>query len=181
MENVIVLVMHGEIPRDFPKGDLIEFFSLHTRMHTVNGAEREALERRHSELEAKLRSWPRTLENDPFFAGSQELAAELSRVTGLEVIVAFNEFCAPSTEESVEQAIQQGAGRILMLTTMMSRGGSHSEREIPEALQHMQTRHPDTPILYIWPYDVSEVAQFLASQLRSFLEKSSGAPKTTPQ
>jgi hypothetical protein len=33
------------------------------------------LERYHTKLDAKIRTWPQTAENDPFYTASQELAA----------------------------------------------------------------------------------------------------------
>ena len=47
----------------------------------------------------------------------------------------------------------------------MTRGGEHSELDIPAAVQRAQTRHPDLPILYVWPFDTGVVARFLAAQI----------------
>jgi sirohydrochlorin ferrochelatase len=48
---------------------------------------------------------------------------------------------------------------------MMTRGGEHSEVDIPRAVQTAQAQHPEIPILYLWPFKVSEVANFLAAQI----------------
>ncbi len=74
MKTAIVLAMHGAPPNDFPKNEIGELFGLHARLEHASGRERAALKRRHEELEAKMRAWPRTIQNDPFFAGSLELA-----------------------------------------------------------------------------------------------------------
>jgi sirohydrochlorin cobaltochelatase len=96
---VIVLAMHGAPPLDFPKPELVEFMSLQASLeHTQDEEERELrLRHRHQELEAKMRPWPRTVQNDPFYAGSQDLARHLRRETGLEVVVGFNEFLRPDS------------------------------------------------------------------------------------
>lgn len=112
-----------------------------------------------------MRAWPRTAQNDPFYVGSQELAANLSRVTGCKVIVGFNEFCAPSLDDALNQSIAKGAEKVIVITPMMTRGGEHSEVDIPAAVQTVQAKHPETPILYVWPFRVSEVANFLAAQI----------------
>lgn len=169
MKAFIVLVMHGAPPNDFPEHDMTELFGLQARLKRATGAERAALERRHLELDAKMRTWPRTAQNDPFYAGSQELAANLSRATGFEVIVGFNEFCAPSLDDALNQAIARRAEKVIVITPMMTRGGEHSEIDIPAAVQTAQAKHPEIPILYVWPFRVSEVANFLAAQIASFI------------
>jgi sirohydrochlorin cobaltochelatase len=107
MKAIIVLVMHGVPPNDFPERETAELFSLNARVGGAAGVDRETLERRRLELDAKMRAWPRTAQNDPFFAGSQELGAHLSEATGCEVIVGFNEFCAPSLDDALSQARAQ--------------------------------------------------------------------------
>ena len=104
MKDVIVLVMHGAPPNDYPPREMAELFGLHARLEHAHGSERAELERRHAELDAKMRAWPRTPQNDPFWSGSHELAEHLGRGTGLQVIVGFNEFCAPSLAEALKRA-----------------------------------------------------------------------------
>ncbi|GER78844.1 MAG: CbiX/SirB N-terminal domain-containing protein [Chloroflexi bacterium] len=171
MGTVIVLAMHGAPPKDFPVKEAGELFGLHSRLEHVSGPEREALERRHEELELKMRAWPRTAGNDPFHAGSLELAEQLSKVTGLEVILGFNEFCAPSLDQAIEQAVKEEVERVIVITPMMTRGGEHSEVDIPNTVQRAQMKYPNVEIAYVWPFDVAQVAQFLAAQLSAYAGK----------
>ena len=48
---------------------------------------------------------------------------------------------------------------------MMTRGGEHSESDIPAAIQRAQELHPGLTVRYIWPFDIAEVARFLAAQI----------------
>ena len=169
MKAIIVLVMHGVPPNNFPKREMAELFSLHARMERAVGVERVELERRRLELDAKMRAWPRTAQNDPFYVGSQELGAHLSEATGCEVIVGFNEFCAPSLEDALNQAITRGAEKVIVVTPMMTRGGEHAEVDIPAAVKTAQAQHPEIPITYAWPFKLSEVANFLAAHIASLL------------
>ena len=169
MKAIIVLVMHGVPPNNFPKREMAELFSLHARMEGAVGVERVMLERRRLELDTKMRAWPRTAQNDPFYAGSQELAAHLSEATGCEVIVGFNEFCAPSLDEALSQAIAREAEKVIVITPMMTRGGEHSEVDIPAAVQAAQAKHPEAQILYVWPFEISDVANFLAAHIVSLI------------
>ena len=73
----------------------------------------------------------------------QAVAAQLRANLGNVLFaVAYNEFCAPTLEESVEELIKKGATHITVTTTMFTPGGSHSEVEIPEILDHPRPQHP---------------------------------------
>ncbi|MCS6863294.1 MAG: CbiX/SirB N-terminal domain-containing protein [Abditibacteriales bacterium] len=168
MKAVIVLVMHGVPPNDFPRPEMGEYFGLQARLMSVREG-REALQQRYNELDAKMRSWRRTPQNDPFHAGSHALAHHLRQVTGWEVIVAFNEFCDPNVDDALEMAAAQRPDKIVVITPMMTRGGGHSEVDIPTAVQRAQARHPQIPIVYAWPFDVGEVAHFLSQQIYRFI------------
>ncbi len=165
MKQMIVLAMHGAPPNDYPRHEIAEMMGLHMRLEHARGLERVALEKRHAELDTKVRAWPRTAQNDPFWAGSQELAGHLSRAAGLEVIVGYNEFCAPSLDEALDQAAGQSADEVIVITPMMTRGGEHSEVDIPEAIRRVKEQHPGMRVRYVWPFDTSEIARFLATHI----------------
>jgi sirohydrochlorin cobaltochelatase len=71
-------------------------------------------------------------------------------------------------EESVETLIKQGATRISVTTTMFTPGGSHSEVEIPEILDHLRPQYPGVELRYAWPFDLDLVANTLAQQVKRF-------------
>ncbi len=169
MKTTIILAMHGAPPNDFPRNETSELFSLHRRIEHAQGEEREKLEERFAELDAKMRAWPRTPQNDPFHAGSQDLAKHLSQAAGCDVIAGFNEFCAPSLGDALSQAIGQGAGKVIIITPMMTRGGEHSEKDIPAFTKSAQAQYPEIEIIYVWPFDISNVAEFLAAQVAHLL------------
>ncbi len=157
--------MHGAPPKDFPRPELMEFFRLH--MALEQGAEKFPLpmQQKHDELNEKIRRWPRSHENDPFWDASHRLAEELSRITGNDVLVGFNEFCSPSIDETLEQAVLSGAQDIIVITPMMTPGGEHSEIDIPDSIKRAQERHPEVSFRYAWPFELIVVAKFLAEQL----------------
>ncbi len=97
-----------------------------------------------------------------------ELAKHLADACGQEVITGFNEFCAPSLEDALEQAADGKAARIIVVTTMMTRGGSHSEKDIPAAIKCFSNLHPDIDIKYAWPFDSRGYARFLSEHLARF-------------
>ena len=115
-----------------------------------------------------MRAWPRTPQNDPFHAASMEMAEQLRQASGDEVIVAFGEFCSPTMDEALEQAAALAPERVVVITPMMTRGGDHSEVEIPAAVKRAQERHPLVRFGYVWPYETAQVAGFLASQIDRF-------------
>jgi sirohydrochlorin cobaltochelatase len=168
MKSVIVLAMHGAPPRDFPRADMGEFMSLHSRMGHSAVSHSPALESRYEELEKQVREWPRTPENDPFFASSQEIAGALEKASGRAVLLGFNEFCAPTLDEALEWAASPGVERVVVVTPMMTRGGEHSEKDILEAVDKARAKHRGIDFVYAWPFETIEVAEFLAEHVKRF-------------
>jgi sirohydrochlorin cobaltochelatase len=166
---VIVLAMHGAPPLDFPGEEMAEFMGLYAHIGHAPGPDTAAQSQRYKELEAKMRAWPRTRRNDPFYAGSLDLAKQLRRESGLEVILGFNEFCAPTLDEALERAAAREAPRIVVLTPMMTRGGEHSALDIPEAIRRARRKFPAQKIVYAWPFPTEDIARFLSSQITRFL------------
>jgi len=157
--------MHGSPPTDFPRGELQEFFTLHARMHSAPPERPQEMRQRYAELEARMRNWPRNADNDPFFAASKELARLLSDAAGCPVELGFNEFCAPGLDEALDRAASRSPAEVIVVTPMMTRGGEHSEQDIPQAIERARARHPHVRFRYAWPFDAARVARFLAEQL----------------
>ena len=169
MKTTIVLAMHGAPPTDCPRSQVVLLVGLHMWLEHGPVPMRAALERYHARLEAKIRAWPRTADNDPFYTASHTLAAQLGQAAACEVIVGFNEFCALSLDEALDQAVARGADRIVVVTPMMTPGGEHAEKDIPAALERAEERHPGVTFVYAWPFDVGDVARFLATQIEQGL------------
>lgn len=169
MKTMIVLAMHGVPANDFPREELREYFELHSRLEMSSAAAVPALETRHKELEGRVMRWPRTPQNDPYHAASYELARALQAAIGLEVIVGFNEFCSPGVEEALALAVGEGAGAIILATSMLTRGGEHAEHDIARALSRARQRHPGVEMIYAWPFETAAIARFLAEQIKRFL------------
>jgi sirohydrochlorin cobaltochelatase len=161
----VVLVGHGGIPRDCPQ-DLV------TKLKRLEAQRRAAKMPRSSEeieLDIKIRHWPRTAETDPYQTGLEMIAACLrAQLDGALFALAYNEFCAPTLEKSVEELIKKGATHITVTTTMFTPGGSHSEIEIPEILEQLRKQYPDIVLRYAWPFDLNLVANTLAEQVKRF-------------
>ncbi|MCG3177264.1 MAG: hypothetical protein MOGMAGMI_02232 [Candidatus Omnitrophica bacterium] len=165
--SVVLLVMHGAVPADFPESERAEFFRLKARYgHAHGGPAADPQERRFRELDLRMRSWRRTHSNDLFWASSTELAAHLGRELGMEVRVAFNEFCDPDIASAIEALAREGRRRVYVATPMLTRGGVHSEREIPEEIRKARNAYPDLTLEYVWPIDPAETAVFLAARIR---------------
>ena len=168
MKTIIVLAMHGTPPNDYPKKELAEFFKLHLIVEGMSGTVSQEVKSQYSILHEKLRNWPRSKQNDPFQIASQELAAKLSKISGHEVIVGYNEFCSPSLDKALQTAAHKKPNRILVVTTMMTRGGDHSEKDIPLRIKEFKKLYPDIDVIYAWPFDNDKVACFLREHISQF-------------
>ena len=77
----------------------------------------------------------------------------------------YNEFCAPSLDRALDQAAAREAEQVIVVTPMMTPGGEHAEEDIPAAIRRAEERHPALAFAYAWPFDVDDVARFLAAQV----------------
>jgi sirohydrochlorin cobaltochelatase len=161
--EAVILVGHGGIPADAP-GELVSELK---RLEASRRARGEAeMTAREAELDRRLREWPRAPATDPYKFGLEAVAGELrTRLDGRHLVTAYNEFCAPSVEEAIASLVSEGASRITLLTTMFTRGGSHAELEIPQIIEDMRARFPDVALEYVWPFDLGEIASFLAAHV----------------
>ena len=169
MKTIIILAMHGSPPKDFPPRELGEFFGLHARMESAPRSMDDASRERYAELDRKMRSWKRTAENDPFYAGSLALVNNLAETSELETRLAFNEFCDPPLESAIRQAVADGAKRIVVVTPMMTAGGEHAEVEIPAELERLKAELSGVDLVYAWPFNPRDVALFLNAHVQRFL------------
>jgi sirohydrochlorin cobaltochelatase len=161
--RAVVLVGHGGVPADFPRADLTRLKALEGRRNATGGEPSDE----ERALDAKIRSWPRTPENDPYQAGFEKLAAALApKLGGATLHVAYNELCAPTVEQAVEEAIARGARTVTVVPSMITPGGVHSEVEIPHALEALRPRFAGVTIRYAWPFDLDVVGEMLAAHVR---------------
>lgn len=173
MKEAVVLIGHGGSPADIPRGIVAELKRLE--------GERQArripdMSPREAELDKQVRDWPRTPATDPYKYGVEEIAAALApKLGGRRLVTAYNEFCAPSVEAAIESLVKEGFGRILLISTMFTRGGIHAEYEIPGIVLETRKKHPGVTVEYAWPFDAGCIADFLANQLAR--TTAAGAPK----
>ena len=161
----VVLIGHGAPATDCPPQLVGELMSLEWRApHAAEG--HAHLEGRAAELDQRIRAWPRQAGNDPYKAGLERLGQVLRPLLPTDLfIIGYNEFCRPSISEALEEMIRRGATRILVLPTMLTPGGVHSEKDIPRELESVRRTHPGITIDYLWPFDLQQVAALLAAHV----------------
>lgn len=160
-ERAIVLVGHGVPPRDCPR-ELVQRLKMLEGRRRASG---ESMTDEERALDARIRAWPRSDDTDPYRAGMERLASALRTKVPAELVVAYNEFCAPSLEDAVRALAGQGVTRIDVVPSMLTPGGVHAEVEIPEAIAALSSELPGVRITYAWPFDLERVASLLAERL----------------
>ena len=161
--DAVVLVGHGGIATDTPTELVAELKTLARerarRSEPVPSA-------REAELEHTIRRWPRTDTTDPYKRGLESIGRALApRIAPRRLVLAYNEFCAPSVEDAIDALVADGAEAITLVTTMFTPGGGHSEVDIPNLVRAATERHPGVRIVFAWPYAVDGIAEFLTKHL----------------
>lgn len=161
----IVLVGHGAPAADCPPELVAKLKRLEAERRRRGGPPSEE----EREVERAVREWPRTAENDPYRLGLEALVSALAaQVPEARVVAAYNEFCAPTLEQAVLALASAGHEEIVVVPSMLTRGGVHSEVEIPEAIEALAPRlPPGARVRYAWPFVERDVAALLAARVRA--------------
>lgn len=161
--TVIVLAAHGAPPTDYPPRKIGMLMALEFMGKRIG-----ILRSMHDALDRQVRNWTRTQTNDPYKNGVDALAEKIATQTGYPVIAGYNEFCLPTIPQAIDQAAAQGATQVIVVTTMLTRGGEHSEIEIREIVNEAKTKHPGVRIVYAWPPQLERVAKLFADEIARF-------------
>jgi len=164
-KKAILLVGHGGIPKGYPQDLITKLKRLEAQRRAI-GAPMSSEE---LELDAKVLTWPRTPQTDPYQAGLEALGAAMKPLLNGSLFgLAYNEFCGPTLAEGIEDLIRQGARSITVVSTMFTPGGSHSEIEIPEELEELRRKHPGVTLTYAWPFNLEQVSRMLMEHIQRF-------------
>jgi sirohydrochlorin cobaltochelatase len=167
MTRALVLVGHGGVPRNMPRQWVREMKQFSRRAQDGDAGAAEAART----IDERIRTFPRSDETDPYGAGIRRLAERVqARLDGWQVVVAFNEFCAPTIEDAIGQIVDGGTLEVRVMTTMITPGGTHSESDIPQALVRARAAHPAASIEFVWPLDLDHVANMFVSCLTNVVE-----------
>jgi sirohydrochlorin cobaltochelatase len=128
----------------------------------------------HGSLVRQVTTWPRTADSDPYKTAVDDLVGGLSSELGVPVLAGYNEFCAPTVAEAIDQVIAEGADQVFVVPTMLLRGNSHTESEINEAVSEANRRYPHVRIQYAWPFEQERMVQLFAGQVHAHLESERG-------
>jgi sirohydrochlorin cobaltochelatase len=160
---VILLVGHGAPPRDYPSDRVRKLKMLEGERRRT----RSTMSEEERKLDTEIRAWPRSPKNDPYREGVEALALALRSQSAGEVMVAYNEFCGPSVEDAIAALAERGITRVIVLPTMFTPGGVHSEEEIPEILELARKEYPSIQFDYVWPFDIQELAAMMLAHVRA--------------
>lgn len=173
----VVLAGHGVPATDCPPEWIGELMGLEWSGHAGAGGGPHVRERIR-ELDAKIRGWPRTPGNDPYKQGLERLAGVLRPHLPTKLFaIGYNEFCGPSVADAVRQVIGLGAERVLVIPSMLTPGGVHSERDIPRTLEGLRRENPGVAIDYVWPFELKEVARLLERHIRRRISGASSSAR----
>ena len=158
----VILIGHGGLPSDIPKEIVEDFMKVH-KQRVRTGT---PITLKEKELESAIRNWTRSPATDPYKYGLEKLAAHLApQLEDYILMTAYNEFCYPSIEQAADVLAEKGVTQVILVTTMITPGGSHSEKEIPEEVEALQLKYPNIDYQYAWPYDLDIFSNLLANHI----------------
>ena len=164
-KKAVILVGHGGLPSNIAPEIVENFMRVHKTRIKAGGPITE----REVELDSIIRNWERTPENDPYKSGLESLASHMKpMLQDYLVKTAYNEFCYPAIEDAVDELAKENISKIIIVTTMITRGGSHSENEIPEELKTLRQKYSDIDIEYAWPFSMDAFALFLTDHIKNY-------------
>jgi len=170
MENskkAVILIGHGGLPSDIPK-EIVENFM---KVHKARVRSGTPITSKEIELDSTIRNWERTPESDPYKSGLEKLASHLApKLEGFVLKTAYNEFCYPSIEQAAHELVNEGFTEVILITTMITPGGSHSETEIPEEVEALSLKYPNVNFQYAWPYDLDAFSVLLSDHINNFTQ-----------
>lgn len=168
-KQAVILIGHGGLPSDIPKEIVEDFMKVHKQRLRMG----TQITSREKELESTIRNWKRTPESDPYKSGLEKLASHLApRLEGYILKTAYNEFCYPSIEQAADELADEGVTEVILITTMVTPGGSHSEKEIPEEKEALRRKYPKINFQYAWPYDLDAFSNLLFDHITNFAKTS---------
>jgi sirohydrochlorin cobaltochelatase len=168
-KKAVILIGHGGLPSDIPKEVVEDFMKIHKQRIRM----KTPITSKEKDLESIIRKWERTPETDPYKSGLEKLAAHLApRLEGYILKTAYNEFCFPSIEQAADQLAEENVNEVILITTMITPGGSHSEIEIPEEVDELRNKYPKMNFQYAWPYDLDIFSNLLSDHIINFSKKS---------
>lgn len=166
-----VVVGHGLAAQDFPPEKLRQYRQVAGQVMEAGGeiyAPSELVQRMNS-LVREMRQWKRTPKNDPYDASVKALATRIQQLGGFDIAeVAHNEACGLDVEEAIDNAVNQGATQVIVISTMSIKGGTHSEQDIADKVEKAKGAHPGVKIAYAWPFDIDQLARFFVEQADRF-------------
>jgi sirohydrochlorin cobaltochelatase len=168
VRRAVVLSGRGGVPRDYPRERLMRRRSLEARRR----ASGDPPSSEEVALETERRRWPRTAATDPYQAGLEGLAAHLGpRLAPARLVLAYNEFCAPTVAEAVRALATAGVTDIIAVPSMLTPGGVHAEVDIPEIINALRAEFPTLNVRYAWPFAGEHLAAFFVDHLRRFEDR----------
>ncbi len=167
MKKCYVIIGRGDIPTDFPRKELGEYFSLKAKIIGGEILSKEESDR-FEELNESLRKWKRNNRNDEYWEGFFDVISHIMRNAGTSVYFGFYDYCSPSITEAIDRAVKNGCKRIIVAPVMIIPGDRVCEIEIKERLEFSKILHPEAEIIYAWPYPEEEIADFIIKQIERF-------------
>ena len=168
VKTAVVVIGHGIIAKNYPADKMAAYRNVMSAVEKSGGeqAAPDSLKAQMAAMDLDMRAWPRTAENDPYDASVQQLARDIQKVGHYDIVeVAFNEFCGQDVDDAITAAVDKGASRVIVMSTMLIKGGDHADREILGKIIKARAERPQADVRYVWPIDELNMAHFFVGEI----------------
>lgn len=76
----------------------------------------------------------------------KEIASMVSDMSGSEVLFSYLQFVKPTLQDAFEQAVSDGAGRIVIVPYFLYMG-NHVSGDIPEVVDQLKGKYPNVEVV----------------------------------
>jgi sirohydrochlorin cobaltochelatase len=158
--TAVILIGHGAPATDTPPYLVFKLKQLSARRRALAMPPSDE----EVEVEQKIRTWPRREDNDPYRKGIEAVAAALAPLLAPDVVVrvAYCEYCEPTLEGVVREVVENGSDRVVVVPSMVTPGGVHSESDVPQMIEAARSAFPSVEFVYAWPFELADVAALFA-------------------
>jgi len=167
-ETSILLIGEGGIPKDFPKNELSKFLNLKSKIESnleLSYEENIIFEN----LNNKIKKWRRNFRNDEYYHSVIDLKNLIYLKSKIKTYVAFLDYCEPDIYQAIENLIDEGYKKIILITTALILS-KEEKSKIEDVLNFINIKNKDFKIINLCKLDYNNISDFFVNLINGVID-----------